>query len=122
MPNRPLRPCRYPGCDRLVSSGYCPEHKPKKAARRLSAEYHGWYNLPIWTKRLRPDQLLREPFCRECAKQNVRTRATVVDHITPFRGDWVLFIDPANHESLCKTCHNRKTAKEMAAERRKNGR
>ena len=122
MALKPLRPCHYPGCDRLVNSGYCPEHKPKKAARRLSAEYHGWYNLPIWTKRLRPDQLLREPFCRECAKQNVRTRATVVDHITPFRGDWALFIDTANHESLCETCHNRKTAKEMAAERRKNGR
>ena len=41
----------------------------------------------------------------------------MVDHITPFRGDWALFIDPANHESLCETCHNRKTAKEMA----KNG-
>lgn len=106
----------------MTREGYCPDHKPKKAARRISAEWHGWYNLPIWTKRLRPDQLLREPFCRECSRHNARTRATVVDHVTPFRGDWGLFIDPANHESLCETCHNRKTAKEMAEERRKNGR
>ncbi|MCI7152034.1 MAG: HNH endonuclease [Flavonifractor plautii] len=122
LANKPLRPCRHPGCGRLVSSGYCPEHKPLKAARRVSAQWHGWYNLSVWTKQLRPDQLMREPFCRECARHGKRVQATVVDHITPFRGDWALFIDPANHESLCETCHNRKTAKEMAAERRKNGR
>ena len=46
------------------------------------------YNLPIWTDKLRPAQLLREPFCRECARQGIRTRATVVDHIRPHRGDW----------------------------------
>ena len=91
MPNRPLRPCRYPGCGRLVSSGYCPEHKPLKAARRVSAQWHGWYNLPVWTKQLRPNQLMREPFCRECARHGKRVQATVVDHITPFRGDWALF-------------------------------
>ena len=91
-----------------------------KAARRVSAQWHGWYNLPVWTKQLRPDQLMREPFCRECARHGKRVQATVVDHITPFRGDWALFIDPANHESLCETCHNRKTALEMAAEKRQN--
>ncbi len=127
MALKPLRPCRYPGCGRLVNSGYCPEHKPKKAARRISAEYHGWYSLSIWTDDLRPAQLLREPFCRECAKQyppgdpRHRTRATVVDHITPFRGAWALFIDPANHQSLCKSCHDRKTAKEQAEKRRNRG-
>ena len=65
-------------------------------------------------------QLLREPFCRECARRGVRTWATVVDHVVPHRGDWQLFIDPANHQSLCERCHNRKTAREMAEERKKN--
>ena len=120
MALKPLRPCRHPGCTALTREGYCPAHKPKKTARRTSAEYHSWYSLPIWTDDLRPAQLLREPFCRECARRGIRTRATVVDHVQPHRGDWGLFIDPRNHQSLCEHCHNRKTAQEMAQERRKN--
>ncbi len=119
MPNKPLRPCRYPGCAVLTREGYCPKHKPQKAPRRASAEYHSWYSLPIWTDDLRPAQLLREPFCRACAARGIRTRATVVDHITPHQGDWAKFVNPVNHQSLCKTCHDRKTALEMAEERRK---
>lgn len=122
MALKPLRPCRHPGCPALTREGYCPQHKPSKAPRRGSAEYHGWYSLPVWTKDLRPAQLLREPFCRACAKRGIRTRSTVVDHVTPHCGDWALFIDPANHQSLCKSCHDRKTAKEQAEERRKNRR
>lgn len=119
MASKPLRPCRHPGCPTLTRDGWCPRHKPKKQ-RRLSAEYHGWYLLPIWTDDLRPAQLMREPFCRECARQGIRTRATVVDHVRPFRGDWALFIDPANHQSLCKHHHDQKTAREQAEERQKN--
>ena len=119
MAMKPLRPCRHPGCPALTRQGYCPEHKPKRAERRASAKYHGWYSLPVWTDDLRPAQLLREPWCRECARHGVRTRATVVDHVTPHRGDWQLFIDPDNHQSLCKRCHDRKTAREQAEERRK---
>ena len=61
MAMKPLRPCRHPGCPALTREGYCPKHKPKRAERRASAEYHGWYNLPVWTDDLRPAQLLREP-------------------------------------------------------------
>ena len=120
MARKPLRPCKHPGCAELTRDGWCSRHKPKHQ-RRSSAEYHGWYLLPIWTDDLRPAQLLREPFCRECAKQGIRTRATVVDHVRPFRGDWALFVDPANHQSLCKSCHDRKTAKEQAEKRRNRG-
>ena len=120
MALKPLRPCRHPGCSALTRESYCDKHKPSKAGRKVSAQWHGWYNLPVWKDDLRPAQLLREPFCSECAKQGRRTRATVVDHVTPHRGDWLLFIDPANHQSLCKHHHDKKTAKEMAEERRKN--
>jgi len=117
MASKPMRPCRYPGCPELSRDGYCPKHKPQHQRGR-SAEYHGWYSLPIWTKRLRPEQLLREPFCRKCAEQGRRTKATVVDHVRPFRGDWLLFVDPGNHQSLCKYHHDQKTAHEKAEERR----
>lgn len=126
MASKPLRPCRHPGCPELTRDGWCPKHRPQHR-RRVSADYHGWYLLPIWTDDLRPAQLLREPWCRECARlyppddPRSRTRATVVDHIRPFRGDWALFVDPANHQSLCKHHHDQKTVREQAEERRRNG-
>lgn len=119
MASKPLKPCRHPGCVALSRDGWCPAHKPKKALRRESAAWHSWYSLPVWTRQFRPAQLLREPFCRECARRGLRTRATVVDHVKPFRGDWTLFTDPANRQSLCKHHHDQKTAREMAEERRK---
>ena len=117
MASKPLRPCRHAGCGALTRDGWCEKHKPKHR-RRESADYHSWYNLPIWTKHLRPDHLLKEPFCQECAKAGDRTYATVVDHIRPFRGDWEMFIDPDNHQSLCEFHHNQKTALEQAQKRR----
>ena len=126
MAQKPLRPCRHPGCSALTREGYCPQHKPKpnpkRSPRRASAAYHGWYSLAVWTDDLRPGQLMREPWCRACAKRGIHTRATVVDHVTPHKGDWALFTDRGNLQSLCKSCHDRKTAREMAEERRKTRR
>lgn len=122
MANKPLRPCRHPGCLVLTRHGWCPAHKPKPAPRRESSAWHGWYGLPIWTDNLRPAQLLREPFCRECARQGVREYATDVDHIRDHKGDWAMFTDPSNLESLCHSCHSRKTARELWQNRREKRR
>lgn len=118
MAMSPLRPCRHSGCPELTRDGWCGKHRPRYR-RGSSDEYHWMYSLPIWRDDLRPAQLTREPFCRECAKAGRRVRATVVDHIVPHRGNWALFVDPANHQSLCKYHHDQKTIREIAAERRK---
>ena len=117
MARLPLKPCRHAGCPVLTRDGWCEKHRPRYE-RRESATWHGWYSLPIWTENLRPAQLLREPFCRECAAHGKRTRATVVDHVKPHRGDWALFVDETNLQSLCKHHHDRKTAREQAQDRR----
>ncbi len=117
MPNKPMRPCRHPGCYTLTRDGWCEAHKPKRAERTESAAWHDLYNTGIW-RELRLEQLLREPFCRECAKAGRRTKATVVDHVIPHRGDLGKFRDPGNLQSLCKRCHNRKTALERANRRK----
>lgn len=122
MALKPLRPCRKPGCTALTRDGWCPEHKPKKVARTESAEWRWMYQTKAWLEELRPGQLLREPFCRECAALGLRVRATVVDHVTPHRGDWTLFADKANLQSLCERHHNRKTAMEMAERKQKQRR
>lgn len=116
---KPLRPCRKPGCPELTREGWCPKHKPKQAPRRESAAWHAWYSLPVWTDDLRPMQLLREPFCRECAKRGLRVWATDVDHVVDHKGDWARFVDRDNLESLCHSCHSRKTMRDVWKSRKK---
>ncbi len=51
--------------------------------------------------------LQAHPLCRMCEQIGKTTLATVVDHITPHRGDEELFWDKAgNWQGLCATCHS----------------
>lgn len=123
MAMKPFRPCRYPGCCTLVAEGYCETHRPRRTCDR-SEEAQSWrwmYGTPEW-EQLRGGQLLREPFCRVCARKGLRVRATDVDHIVDHKGDWTVFTDPDNLESLCHSCHSRKTARELWQNRTKNRR
>lgn len=47
-----------------------------------------------------------EPLCKFCLELGHIVEATVVDHITPHKGDKDLFWDVENWQSLCKTCHD----------------
>ena len=116
MAQRPLRPCRRPGCRRLTADGWCDEHWPeprpgKPHQRGESAAWHRFYDLPAW-QTLRGAQLIREPWCAECTRLGIRERATVVDHIRPHRGQLELFLDAGNLQSLCKLHHDQKTMRE----------
>lgn len=114
MAMKPLRPCRHPGCCVLVRDGYCPAHQPRGDRRSEESKSWRWmYNTDKWRLDLRPTQLLREPFCRECARRGLRVKATDVDHIVDHKGDWEKFRDRDNLESLCHSCHSRKTAREL---------
>ncbi|RMF02552.1 MAG: HNH endonuclease [Alphaproteobacteria bacterium] len=70
-----------------------------------SKKHQHLYNSRTW-KRLRRLRLATDPLCAYCRKQGVTRAATVVDHIKPHRGDWALFADPSNTQSLCKHCHD----------------
>ena len=111
--NKPMRMCKAPGCQKLTADGYCPDHKPKQE-RKYSAAWHHLYTDSRygWTRR-RSAQLAREPFCRECSRYGLRVRATVADHIVPHRGDLQLFLH-GPLQSLCDSCHGRKTMAENA--------
>lgn len=120
MSFKPLRPCRHPGCMRLVSGGFCDKHKPEPRQRsEESARWHKLYLLPAWTD-LRNHQLVIEPFCRECSKHGIRLKATDVDHIEPHRGRLDLFLDASNLQSLCHGCHSAKTLSENRAKSAEN--
>ena len=117
MPPRPKSICRHPGCGRLIdSTGYCERHqkadKERKAIsdkRRQSSNERGYTF--SWHK-IRTLYLQANPLCAICEKKGHLTAATCVDHIIPHRGDDALMWDESNFQSLCQSCHSRKTAKE----------
>ncbi len=83
-------------------TGRAPGARPPASARGYGTN-HGT---------MRTKLLARQPWCQRCeAEGRGRVPATDLNHIKPFRRpdgsfDGKLFGDPANHEALCKTCHN----------------
>jgi len=83
----------------------------------------GWYSLAIWRKQLRPMQLAQYPLCAMHLERGEEVVADVVDHIKPWRKAatkalrWALFIDPSNHQSLCKRCHDSDKARIESGQR-----
>lgn len=110
MPRSALRPCTYPGCNRLVSGGRCDLHSTKKIERDPVVKK--LYDSPRW-KSMRVVQLGKEPWCAECLKRGDHVAATEVDHIQPHQGNPALFFDEKNLQSLCKPDHSSKTANEV---------
>lgn len=114
MPRKPKRPCSYPGCPKLVDGQYCEEHK--KLVDKQYNEYgrdnftKNFYKTPEWLH-ARKQQLNQHPFCAECLKAGKRTRATMVDHIVPIKQGGERFA-PSNLQSLCWSCHSRKSVQE----------
>lgn len=58
-----------------------------------------------WT-RVRHVYLIEHPLCCYCQANDLLTPATVVDHITPHRGNADLFWNPENWQPLCQPCHD----------------
>lgn len=61
-----------------------------------------------WRK-ARLGHLRSETLCRSCFADGFVIVGTEVDHIVPHRGDQALFWDRANWQTLCKSCHSKKT-------------
>ena len=101
-----MKPCRAPGCPKLVggSGGHCEDHVKSYDRRRGTSASRGYGSR--W-QMARKTYLIRNPVCNECGRL-----ATVVDHITPHKGDQKLFWDKMNWQPLCKRCHDSKTARE----------
>ncbi len=111
MPLLPDHPCAHPGCPGLAPRGrkYCDAHSCAHPEEIRSAAARGYDRR--WQK-ARKAFLMEHPLCVECARQGRIVAATVVDHIIPHRGNKALFWDRNNWQSLCKSCHDRKTGSE----------
>lgn len=117
MPSKQKRLCNELGCKNIATRGSkCDIHyqepvrdyKQEKAAK---PRHDSWYSDPRW-RRIRAVHLKREPLCADCMARGTLTPASIVDHIIPHLGNWQTFTDHNNLQSLCKRCHDQKTARE----------
>ena len=110
-------PCRANRCPNLTTrkdKGYCDDHAAQRSNwykhqhRRGSASKRGYGHL--WRK-LRKTILQRDDYlCVACKQAGRLTPATDVDHIiSKAKGGTD---DPSNLQSLCRSCHQTKTANE----------
>ncbi len=111
------KPCRWPGCIRLVGrkERYCPEHRAllsrEDAKSRGTAAQRGygarWRKLRLMVLKERP--VCADPFGVHRERGEIAL-ATEVDHIIPrhLGGDDSF----ENLQPLCRSCHARKTAQE----------
>lgn len=98
MPSRPRyhRPPRVPR-----------RHGPVQQSRVARGYDEAWY-------RLQAQHLLENPWCVHCLARKIVRKAQCVDHIIPFtsRAD-PRRLDPANCQSLCNSCHGKKTVRDQ---------
>lgn len=113
MNKKANRPCMSPHCVEFAIAGrsYCKTHFVPAPRSPEAIEYRKLYQTKDW-KTGRKAFLLSHPLCAECSSRGQIVAATVVDHITPHRGDVDLFFDMDNWQALCKTCHDIKSARE----------
>lgn len=69
-----------------------------------AAAWRRWYKLAVW-RRIREQQLAAFPLCARHEKLGMLVAADTVNHVTPHKGDWSLFIS-GPFESLCTACHS----------------
>ncbi|KKL81304.1 hypothetical protein LCGC14_1996070 [marine sediment metagenome] len=112
MPTRPKRPCGHPGCAALVDKGYCPEHRTAQRrhddSNRGTSAQRGYGGR--W-QRISKIYRGKNPLCVMCLAKGYTQEVEAVDHIIPKRLDSVDFWDEDNWQSLCKRCHDLKTAR-----------
>jgi hypothetical protein len=118
MPLRLERVCKQYGCGERTGSlsGYCVDHEAHndktERRRRYDADrnkspHRKFYGTKAWAN-LKQWQLSRFPMCTDFDDDGspCRNPATVVHHRIDHAGDWRLFIDARNLQSLCKRHHD----------------
>lgn len=122
----PLRPCPAPGCAALTRGGYCAAHEQAPRPPRVSAkDYEAkparraaavFYKTTRW-KKTSARGLAAEPFCRRhLVLFGEHVAGHHRDHIVPRERAPQLAYDPANLQTLCRSCHSMKTRRESPVE------
>ena len=120
MPRKPAKVCEHPGCGTKTHIGnYCDTHRPKpKSGFNVERKegYYTFYNSSRWRK-LSKAYRRRHPLCVNCKENGKTTEAKHTDHKVSTEEGGALY-DWNNLQSLCVSCHSRKTSEEMHSRRR----
>ena len=115
---RPLHVCGEPSCPVLTRTRRCEAHEQvqRTAQDQATDRQRGTPAERGYDARWRKARLAylhQHPLCVQCRGEGRTAAATVVDHITPHRGDVALFWDAmGNWQGLCVSHHNAKSATE----------
>ena len=110
MPRKPPKECRAVGCRALTLGAFCSRHARERAAQREGRKNSTRRGYGFDWQRLRLWHLRQQPLCVACEARGIVTAASLVDHVVPIAIDPSRRLDPTNLRSLCRSCHNAKTA------------
>jgi 5-methylcytosine-specific restriction protein A len=94
-----------------AGQSYCEKHKKHKPINTNTRSSCADGYDRRW-QRLRAYKLRLNPLCETCLVNGIVTAAEEVDHIKPVRDYPELRLVLDNLQSMCKSCHSRKTRKE----------
>lgn len=113
MPRKPPHPCGRNGCGELTYERFCKKHQSETNANYDKYErdkaMKRFYNSPEWLA-IRKRKLQIEPFCEECKKIGTLVIGKIVDHIIPIKHGGTNNL--SNLQTLCWSCHSRKSVEE----------
>ena len=93
---------------------YLPKARDRRTKQEKNKSWGGdtsFYRKSPWRK-LRAVVLRENPLCTYCLREGITKQADVVDHIIPVKKWKEGELDQSNLQSLCHSCHNRKTYNE----------
>ena len=114
MPYKPKVSCKYPLCSAVInpSERYCSKHKQPicEIDSKRNSINSKVYNT-TWRK-LRRVKLSSNLLCELCLAKGKVAQAEEVDHVRPVSQYPELRLVYDNLQSLCVTCHSKKTREE----------
>jgi 5-methylcytosine-specific restriction protein A len=87
-----------------------PIHRTGKTHDEIRGNAHARGYDARW-RRLRDWFIQQNPLCVICERLGKTMQAECVDHIKAHKGNEELRLDPENLQSLCWSCHSKKTVK-----------
>ncbi len=109
MPDKPRKYCCHFPCSNLAEpgSGLCKEHR-RQAPSIKDKKADQFYLSPEW-RRFRAWYISKHPLCEQCLESSFVVEAVIVDHVRELKDGGAPY-DEDNAMSLCRACHNMKTA------------
>lgn len=107
MPQKPKRPCSYPGCPKLCDGQYCEDHRVMQRRNYDKYERSPHINKTYgraW-KRIRDKYVKEHPLCEMCLADGKLTPVEEVHHILPISKGGTHA--RSNLMSLCQSCHTK---------------